>query len=104
MVIGTTLFIIAVLIVAIWVIIEVKRFRHKLLAIFLIVLILFTYFSFTAVIKKNNVELNSVSGLMQGSKLYLSWLGSIFVNLKTITTEAIHMDWKSVNNTKNSGK
>ncbi len=104
MVIGTALFVVAVLIVAIWVVIEVKRFRHKVFAIFLIALILFTYFSFTTVIKKNDVELNSVSGLIQGSKLYFSWLGSIFINLKTITTDVIHMDWESVNNTENSEK
>jgi len=99
MVIGTTLFVVAILIVAIWVVIEIKRFKHKIFAIFLIALILFTYFSFTAVIKKNPVDLKTVPGMIDASKLYFSWLGSVFGNLKSITINAIKMDWKSINQT-----
>ena len=99
MVIGTTLFVIAILIVAIWVVIEIKRFRHKVFAIFLIALILFTYLSFTVVIKKHDVDLKTVPGMIDASKLYFSWLGSVFGNLKSITTSAIKMDWKSANQT-----
>ncbi len=102
MVIGTALFVVLVLIIAIWAILEFKRFRHKVLAIFLIALVLFTYFSFTAVIKKNGVDVKTVSGLVEGSKLYFSWLGSIVVNVKDITTHAINMDWQSTNKTKTS--
>jgi len=98
MVIGTALFVIIILVVAIWVILEFKRFRHKLLAIFLIALVVFTYFTFTSVLKKNDVDVKTVKGLVTGSKLYFLWLGSVFSNLKTITTQAIHMDWKSTTN------
>jgi len=99
MAIGVTLFVIAVLIIAIWVIIEVKRFRHKLFAIFLIILILFTYLSFTAVLKGKDVDLKSVSGITEAGKLYFVWLGSVFTNLRSITTHAIDMDWKDNNRT-----
>jgi len=102
MVIGTTLFVIAILIVAIWVVIEIKRFRHKVFAIFLIALILFTYLSFTVVIKKHDVDLKTVPGMVEASKLYFSWLGSVFGNLKSITTHAIKMDWKSINQTEDT--
>ena len=99
MAIGVTLLVIAVLLIAIWVIFEVKRFRHKLFAIFLIVLILFTYLSFTAVLKGEDLDIKTVSGLKEAGSLYVSWLGSIFGNLRSITTHAVDMDWKHVNET-----
>ena len=99
MAIGVTLLVIAVLLIAIWVIFEVKRFRHKLFAIFLILLILFTYLSFTAVLKGKEVDIKTVSGLKEAGSLYVTWLGSIFGNLRSITTHAVDMDWKHVNET-----
>jgi len=100
MAIGVTLLVVAVLIIAVWVVIEIKRFKHKLFAIFLIVLILFTYFSFTAVLKGKDIDFKSGAGLKEAGKLYIAWLGSIFGNLKSITTHTIDMDWKQINETR----
>lgn len=94
---GITLFIVAVLIIAIWVIIEIKRLRHKIFAIFLIALILFTYISFTITLKDQEIDMKTIPGLMAASKLYISWLASAFNNLKSITTQAISLDWTSKN-------
>ncbi|MCK5624354.1 hypothetical protein KAI04_00750 [Candidatus Pacearchaeota archaeon] len=102
MAVGVTLLIVAVLIIAVWIIIEVKRFKHKLFAIFLIFLILFTYLSFTAVLKGEEIDFKSPVGVKEAGTLYISWLGSIFGNLKTITTHAIDMDWKHINETSTS--
>ena len=102
MVIGTTVFILAILIVTIWIVIEVKRFKHKLLAIFLIGLVLFSYFSFTVVIKQHKeISFSTPSGMLKASELYFSWLGSLFGNIKQITTNAVHMNWSggAVNST-----
>jgi len=93
--IGVTLFVVAILIIAIWLIIEVKRFKHKALAVFLIAMILFTYFGFTATLKGKDIDLKTISGLTTATRLYFAWLGSIFGNLKRITTNAIQMNWKS---------
>lgn len=93
MVIGFAFFVVAVLIVGVWFFIEVKRTKHKLFAIFLIALILFSYISATAVFRGKNIQWNSVSGLMEGVDLYFSWLGSVFGNLKSITSYAVKMDW-----------
>jgi formate/nitrite transporter FocA (FNT family) len=100
MAIGVTLLIIGILIAAIWIILEFKRMRHKMFAIFLIVLILFTYFSFTHIVKQNNVKLDTASGIFAATKLYFSWLGSLFGNVKSITANAIKMDWAGGNETK----
>ncbi len=93
--IGITVLVLAVLIIAIWIVIEMKRLKHKLFAIFLIGLILFGYFSFTFSLRGQDLDLKSVSGVMEASKIYLSWLGSSFGNMKTITSNAIKMDWRS---------
>ena len=93
MVVGLTIFIIAVLIIAIWLVIEVKRLRHKIFAIFLIALILFLYISATIVFKEQNIDFKTASGMVKAANLYFSWLGSIFGNMKSVTSYAIKMDW-----------
>ena len=94
MAIGMTVLIISALIAAIWVIIEIKRLKHKLFAIFLIGLILFGYFSFNVSLRGQDIDVKTVSGIIEVSKIYFSWLGSAFGNIKDITTNAINMDWK----------
>jgi predicted ferric reductase len=92
-----------VLIVAIWLIIEFKRFRHKILAVFLIVLILFTYFSFASVVKGKDLDLKTFSGMKEAGKLYFVWLGNIFKNVKVMTANAINLSW-SINETSELNK
>lgn len=94
MAVGVTLLVISVLIIAIWVVVELKRMRHKVFAIFLIGLILFSYLSFTIVLKGKDVDLTSFEGMKEAGTLYFSWLGTVFTNFKTITAKAIKMDWK----------
>lgn len=97
--VGITLLVVAVLIAAIWILIEFKRLKHKIFAIALIGLILFTYLSFTLVIKDKGVDLKTPGGWLDASKLYFSWLGSLFGNFKSITTHAISLDWTGENKT-----
>lgn len=99
MTIGVTALVIGVLIAAIWIIIEIKRLRHKAFAIFLIALILFTYVSFSVVLKNENVNLKSVSGIATASKLYVAWLSSAFNNVKSVTSYATKQNWGSENKT-----
>jgi disulfide bond formation protein DsbB len=87
------LLIVAIAITAIWLIIEFKRFRHKILLIFLIVLILSVYISFTVVLRDKDINLKTASGIKEGVTLYFSWLGTIFQNFKTITSNAIGLNW-----------
>jgi len=94
MAIGVIIAIVAVLIIAIWVIIEIKRMKHKLFGIALIALVLFFYVSGTFVFKGKNINFASIDGVTEATSLYFSWLGSAFFNLKTITSDAIRMDWK----------
>jgi hypothetical protein len=88
--------IVAILVVGIWVLIEIKRMRHKFFAIFLIAIILFTYISFSITMKSNNLDLTTIDGLSKATKLYFLWLGSAFGNIKSITINAIQMNWSQV--------
>jgi predicted Kef-type K+ transport protein len=97
-----TLIGVALIIIAIWVFLELKRFRHRLLAVFLIALVLFTYFSFTFVFSGKNLDLSSIDGIKQAGGIYYSWLSSVFINFKSLTTNAIKMNWGVNNNTLNS--
>ena len=94
--VGITFIIIAILVLAIWIFVEFKRFRHKIWAIFLIALILFTYFSFTSVIKGKDIDIKTFTGMKEAGKLYFLWIGNAFGNLKSITTNAIGMDWRGI--------
>lgn len=87
------LILVIVLIVTIWLFIEFKRFRHKMLAVFLILLIVFTYISFSSVIKGKDLDLKTFDGMKQAGKLYVLWLGNAFKNVKVVTSNAIDMNW-----------
>lgn len=99
MAIGVTMLIVGIIVVFIWVFIELKRFRHKLWAIFLVALILFSYLGFLASIKGEEINFKTVGGLKIAGNLYLSWLGNIFKNVKIITASAVKMDWDGKNST-----
>ena len=90
---GTGIFILAAVVVGIWIIIEIRRFRHKVFAIFLIILIVLSYLSFFAVFKNQELELTTVSGIITATKIYFSWLLSIYENFKSLTLNAIKLDW-----------
>jgi len=97
MALSITFFIVAAVIILIWTLIEMKRMKHKIFAIFLIGLIIFTYVTFSISLQDHNVDLSTVSGWIDAGKLYFSWLGTVFVRIKDITAYAIGLDWKDYN-------
>jgi len=101
---STGVVIVSVLILGIWILVEVKRMRHKIFALVLIALILVSYIGFAGVMKNNNIDLKTVEGLSKATKLYFLWIGSAFGNMNTITTNAIKMDWsgEQISNQTNS--
>ena len=97
MAIGGTFLIIGLIVAVIWIFVELKRFRHKIWAVFLIALILFSYFGFVIAIKDKGLNLKSVDGLRTAGKLYWGWLGTVFKNTKTITGNIVNLDWTATN-------
>ncbi len=87
-------FVILALIVAIWCIFKFKGFHHKLMTIFLIALVLFSFFSFYLAFNGKGISIKNFSDLGDVARLYFSWLGSVFNNMKVLTGQAIKMDWQ----------
>jgi len=98
--IGVILVIVSLLLIGIWVYIEVQKFKHKAIAIFLIGLLVFIYITGAFVLKDKGASFKSVSGMMTATKIYFSWLGTVFVNLKTITSNAMKLNWENQNKTR----
>ena len=73
--------------------IKMRYFKHKLSWILIIFGCLFLYLTFMASISGKNIDLNSFDGLRNAGSLYFSWLGNAFSNVKTLTSNAIKMDW-----------
>jgi drug/metabolite transporter (DMT)-like permease len=73
--------------------IHFRHIKHRITAIVLILLALFIYASFSAVIKSNSIDLKTASGVMSAGKIYFSWLLQAFDNVKVLTANAIKMDW-----------
>lgn len=91
MVIGWIIIIIAIL--AIFFLSKINNAKHKFSLIIIVLLIVFFYFTFTSVAKSNSINLGTASGVFSTGKLYLSWLVHGFGNVKTITGNAVRMDW-----------
>ena len=85
--------IIVILIATIFVFVKFKYIKHKLSWIIVLVLILLFYIGFLASTSGENINFSTFEGSQTGIKLYLSWLGQSFDNMKTITGQAIKLDW-----------
>ena len=94
----TALIVVLALIALVWVTIELKRFKHKMFAIFLVVSILLAYISFAMVFKDKEINWKDPADLKKAGGLYFSWLGSIGSNFKSITLHTIQMDWNPDDN------
>ena len=97
--IGVVVSIVVVLIAITLIYIEVQKFKHKAIAIFIIGLLVFIYLTGAFVIKDKGIKFGTTSGMITATKIYFSWLGTVFVNLKTITSNAMKLNWEE-NNTK----
>jgi hypothetical protein len=94
MVVAFTFIIIGVVIVAILLLVRVKKLKHEIFAIFLIALILFGVFSFTMAFKGKNVSITNMPSLEKAVKIYFSWFGTAVTNVKVITAQVVKMNWE----------
>ena len=93
--VGTSLIILLAIAAVIWVLAEFQKIKHKIWAVILIALIVFGYLSFTIVLRDQNIDYTSPSGIIHAGRVYFSWLGSLFGNVKTMTSHAINLDWSA---------
>jgi len=93
------LFIIGILVVVAVILIKMNHFRHRITIIGLLIFVLFLYSTIVIVNKGNEINLTTSEGIFDAVKVYFGWLGNGFGNLKTLTGNAIKMDWISTNGT-----
>lgn len=91
--------IIIIVIAAILLVLKLDHIRRKLFVILILVLLLLAYLTFHFATVDQELDYKSPSGIIDIGKIYFSWLGQAFVNLKTITVNAIKMDWVPENRT-----
>ena len=73
-----------------------KYIEHKVIVVVLVLLFVFILISFltiTGSIKSYNIDWKSADGIVQIGKVYVSWIGQVFVNLKTMTGNAVNLNW-----------
>jgi hypothetical protein len=85
--------IVGVMILVILFFLKFKHFGHRTLIVILLIMILFVYLTASRIVSENNVNMKSFDGVVQAGKLYFSWLGQVGGNLKSLTGNAIRMDW-----------
>lgn len=95
--VGITIAVIFALIFLIWISAGFKRAKHKVLALVLILVVLFAYFSINFVFKEKKVDVSNIDGLKETAKVYFSWFATTFSNIKSFTANVIN--WKGNNNT-----
>ena len=70
-----------------------EHFKTKLYAVVIVLLLLFVYISGASIVEKNKLNLATSDGISSFVKLYFSWLGNAFENTKSLTGNAVKMDW-----------
>ena len=85
--------VIGAVIFVIFVFVKFRYIKHKLTWIFILLIILLLYIGFLTSMVGHNIDLKTYSGGQTAIKLYLVWLGNSFNNMKTLTGEAVKLDW-----------
>jgi len=93
--------IIAILVILAFVFLRIRHVKHKIFLIVIIFALLFFYTTGSQILSEQDVDWKSVSGVEQGLRVYFTWVGGAFGNLKVLTTNAIKMDWGIENATEN---
>jgi hypothetical protein len=79
--------------------IHFKHIKHRVFAILIILSLLFTYLTFSTIVKSNSLDIKTAPGIFSAVKLYSGWVVHAFGNLKIITGNAIKMNWLPQNGT-----
>lgn len=90
---------IAVFVIILIVVVKFKELRHKFGFLFIVAIFLFLGITIWQVYKANNLNLDTFDGLVSAGRIYFSWLGQVFANLKGITGYVIGQPWGLSNST-----
>ncbi len=86
--------VVGIVILLFYILFSVLRIRHSFIAVTIIVILLFFAAGFIVVFQGKSVDFTSTKGLSNAAGLYFNWLGGVFDNMKTVTTNAVKLNWK----------
>jgi len=81
----------------VWIMFKFKGIQHKFVTFLIISLIIFSFFSFYLAFNGKDISVKNFSDVENIAQIYFSWLGNAFSNMKSLTTNAIKMDWEGNN-------
>ncbi|MFA6022796.1 MAG: hypothetical protein WC781_01785 [Candidatus Pacearchaeota archaeon] len=81
------------LIALIFIFLRAQHFKHKTVWVIIVFVALFFFLGFMLSIAGRDINYNSFDGIKTAGVLYMGWLGNTFDNVKTLTGNAIKMDW-----------
>jgi len=91
--------VIGILVIAALIALKMNHLRHRIWILALVFLALFLYTSAAIVYNENELTFDSMEGIFSSIKIYIGWLGNGFQNLKTLSGNAINLDWTDSNET-----
>ncbi len=91
--------IIGVLVIAALIALKMNHLRHRLWILGLVFLALFLYTSAAIVYHENELKFDTTEGIFSSIKIYIGWLSNGFQNLKTLSGNAVDLDWADSNET-----
>ncbi len=85
--------VILIIFVAIIILFKFKHVSHKFHLMVILIIILFFYISFSNILSRNEIEINSISGMAVAGEAYYDWMRHVFDNTRTIVGNVVRMDW-----------
>ena len=70
-----------------------KLNKKQVIGFLLIGLVIFLYFTVPYSIKGKDIDLKTVPGVIQATQVYFYWILDFGGNMKSITTNAVKMNW-----------
>ena len=85
--------IVAILIIAIITVVAIVKKRQSMATGVVTIVSIFIVISLGYVFITNNIQLNSIGSLIDGTEIYINWLFSMFNKAYDVTSYAIKQDW-----------
>ena len=73
--------------------------KSKIYFFGILILLTFVIITGAGIVKKNSLDITSFSGIAQFTKLYFVWIGHAIGNMKSLTGNAVNMEWIPTNST-----
>ena len=96
------LVVLGLIILAAFMFLKTVHLKDRIVWSIVLAIIGFLALGYWLVLSDKNIDFGSAEGLQTTVKLYFGWFANMFDNVKTLTGEAINMDWKSTKPINNS--